>query len=153
MAIDPHRGPCYTARAHTQIPMGLREDSLTIRDDLPQATPEGTRKAAPYAARTRDYYRSLSASTVGLEMAVSVLLGLFAGRWLDGKAGTAPWLMILGLTLGFAAGLRSVMRFVRLADRDAERAEAEAARVTAAAERTAATGTNAAAGAAGERAP
>jgi ATP synthase protein I len=68
--------------------MGLREDSLTIRDDLPQATPEGTRRAAPYAARTRDYYRSLSASTVGLEMAVSVLLGLFAGRWLDGKAGT-----------------------------------------------------------------
>ncbi len=149
MAIDPHRGPCYTARAHTQIPMGLREDSLTIRDDLPQATPEGTRKAAPYAARTRDYYRSLSASTVGLEMAVSVLLGLFAGRWLDGKAGTTPWLMILGLTLGFAAGLRSVMRFVRLADRDAERAEAEAARVSAAAERTAAAG----ASAAGERAP
>jgi ATP synthase protein I len=135
MAIDPHGGPCYTARAHTQIPMGLREDSLTIRDDLPQATPEGTRRAAPYAARTRDYYRSLSASTVGLEMAVSVLLGLFAGRWLDGKAGTDPWLMIVGLVLGFTAGLRSVMRFVRLADRDAERAEAEAARMTAAAER------------------
>lgn len=125
MAVDPGIAPCYTAPADSQIPMGLREDSLTIRDDLPQATPAGARKAAPYAARTRDYYRSLSASTVGLELAVSVLLGLFGGRWLDGKAGTDPWLMILGLVLGFAAGMNSIMRFVRQADRDAARAEAE----------------------------
>ena len=65
--------------------MGLRADSQTIRDDLPQATPAGARKAAPYAARSRDYYRSLSASTVGIELAVSVLLGMFGGRWLDGN--------------------------------------------------------------------
>ena len=106
--------------------MGLRADSQTIRDDLPQATPAGARKAAPYAARSRDYYRSLSASTVGIELAVSVLLGMFGGRWLDGKAGTTPWLMIVGLCLGFTAGLRSIMRFVKQADRDAVRAEAEA---------------------------
>ncbi|MEZ4403016.1 MAG: AtpZ/AtpI family protein [Kofleriaceae bacterium] len=116
--------------------MGLREDSSTVRDNPPQppavvdvsrASATGTRRAAPYAARTRDYYRSLSASTVGLELAVSVILGMFLGRWLDGKAGTGPWLMILMLCLGFAAGLRSVWRFVLQADRDAARAEADAA--------------------------
>lgn len=94
---------------------------------LADATPRGVRRAAPYAAKSRDYYRSLSASSVGIELAVSVMIGLFFGRWLDGRIGTAPWMMILFLCLGFTAGLRSIYRFVRQADRDAARAEAEAA--------------------------
>lgn len=127
--IDPTSAPCYTRPASTQIPMGLRQDSTAAEPAqavAPVATAAGVRRAAPYAARSRDYYRSLSASSVGIELAVSVLIGLFFGRWLDGRIGTAPWMMILFLCLGFAAGLRSVYRFVRQADRDAELAEAEA---------------------------
>jgi len=111
--------------------MGLREDSVITsgpgRDNPPQVSTPGERRAAPYAVKTREYYRALSASSVGIELAVSVLIGLFFGRWLDGRIGTAPWMMILFLCLGFAAGLRSIYRSVRHADRDAARAEAEAA--------------------------
>lgn len=110
--------------------MGLREDSVITsgpaRDNPPQVATPGERRAAPYAVKTREYYRALSASSVGLELAVSVLIGLFFGRWLDGRIGTAPWMMVLFLCLGFAAGLRSIYRFVLQADRDAARAEAEA---------------------------
>lgn len=110
--------------------MGLREDSVTTsgpaRDNPPQVSTPGERRAAPYAVKTREYYRALSASSVGLELAVSVIIGLFFGQWLDGRIGTGPWMMILFLCLGFAAGLRSIYRFVRQADRDAARADAEA---------------------------
>lgn len=62
------------------------------------------------AARTRNTMRSLRMSSIGLELAISVLLGMFGGRWLDGKVGSPPWLMLAGIALGFTAGLRSVMR-------------------------------------------
>lgn len=50
---------------------------------------------------------------VGTEMAVAVLIGYFGGHWLDGRAGTSPWLSILGLVFGFAAGVKSLYAFAR----------------------------------------
>jgi F0F1-type ATP synthase assembly protein I len=47
-------------------------------------------------------------------------VGFFGGRWLDGKLGTTPWLMIAFLALGLFAGFRSVLRAVRRLDRAAE---------------------------------
>ena len=41
---------------------------------------------------------------LGLQLAVSVVLMFFVGRWLDMKFGTEPWLMIAGLVLGATAG-------------------------------------------------
>ncbi len=78
------------------------------------------------AATTRSTITSLKLSSVGIELALSVLLGLFAGRWLDKKLDTAPWLMILLLCVGFAAGLRSLMRTMDRAGRAADKAEADA---------------------------
>jgi len=73
------------------------------------------------AARNgRRFYQTLSASSVGLELGLSVVFGVLFGRWLDGKLGTAPWLMIGLLVLGLVAGFRSVMRAVRRLDRAAE---------------------------------
>jgi ATP synthase protein I len=45
---------------------------------------------------------------LGIELAVSTVIGLFGGRWLDGKLGTEPWLSIVGLILGVVAGFRSL---------------------------------------------
>jgi ATP synthase protein I len=67
----------------------------------------------------------MNASSVGLEMAIAVIIGLLFGTWLDGRIGTSPWMMILFLCFGFAAGLKGVLRYVRQADADARRAEAE----------------------------
>ena len=45
---------------------------------------------------------------LGIELAASTVIGLFGGRWLDGKLGTEPWLSIVGLILGVVAGFRSL---------------------------------------------
>lgn len=44
----------------------------------------------------------------GFQFAFSILLFFFAGRWADGKLGTAPWLMLLGLLVGGGAGFYSM---------------------------------------------
>ena len=66
-------------------------------------------------------YDTLSATSVGLEFGISVIIGLVAGWWLDNRFGTAPWLTIVMLCCGFAAGVRGVLRAVQRADRAAER--------------------------------
>jgi ATP synthase protein I len=59
-------------------------------------------------------------ASVGIELALSIVIGLLGGRWLDGKLGTGPWLMILGLILGSTAGFRSLIRTARKATREAQ---------------------------------
>ena len=49
-------------------------------------------------------------SQIGLELAAAVLLGFWAGYWLDKKLGTAPWLMLAGAAGGMAAGFYLVAR-------------------------------------------
>jgi ATP synthase protein I len=50
---------------------------------------------------------------VGIELALSTVIGMLGGRWLDDKLSTAPWLTILGLVLGVVAGFRSLVRAAR----------------------------------------
>jgi len=64
-----------------------------------------------------------SYSTVGLDFTLSILVGLFGGRWLDRKLGTGGWLTILGLCFGIAAAVRTLMRALRQANREAAEAE------------------------------
>ena len=68
----------------------------------------------------RQFYQTLSASSLGLELGLSVVVGILFGRWLDGRLGTTPWLMLAFLGIGLAAGFRGVLRAVRRADRAAE---------------------------------
>jgi F0F1-type ATP synthase assembly protein I len=42
---------------------------------------------------------------LGMTLAATVLAGLGAGYWLDGRLGTRPWLLLLGACLGLAAAL------------------------------------------------
>ncbi|PIU20878.1 MAG: hypothetical protein COT18_00075 [Elusimicrobia bacterium CG08_land_8_20_14_0_20_59_10] len=41
---------------------------------------------------------------IGLQLAVGVLLGFWAGYSLDAKFGTSPWLMLGGAAAGMAGG-------------------------------------------------
>lgn len=63
-------------------------------------------------------------ATIGLEFCLSVLVGLFGGRWLDSRLGTSHWLTFIGLGFGIAAGYRAIYRATVAANRAAER-EAE----------------------------
>lgn len=57
------------------------------------------------------FFRELGRySALGLEMAASVLIGVAIGYYLDKWLGTGPWLMVLWMGIGFAAGVRSLYR-------------------------------------------
>jgi F0F1-type ATP synthase assembly protein I len=62
---------------------------------------------------------------VGLQFALSIVLFLFVGRWLDAKLGTAPWLLLAGVMLGAAAGFYSLYRQLVIAPRERERRRRE----------------------------
>lgn len=42
---------------------------------------------------------------IGWAFVVSILLGLFAGMWLDDKAATAPLFTLIGIFLGLALAI------------------------------------------------
>ena len=63
-------------------------------------------------------------STVGLELAISVLVGLFAGQWLDKKFEAGGLLTAAGFGFGLFAGGRTVYRALKKANAAADK-EAE----------------------------
>jgi ATP synthase protein I len=73
----------------------------------------------PAARAAHGAYRNLSSASVGLELGLSVVIGLLIGMYLDRHFGTTPWFMLLFLGFGFAAGFRGVLRAVRREDRGA----------------------------------
>jgi ATP synthase protein I len=56
---------------------------------------------------------ALRYSALGLEMGVAVVIGYGLGWWLDRKLGTRPYLTIVLLLLGIAAGFRGLIRAAR----------------------------------------
>ncbi len=76
--------------------------------------------AAKRAARDAEIVRAEASRTagtamgigfrIGIELVVGVCIGTGGGYALDRWLGTAPWLMIVGLLVGFAAGLRNVFK-------------------------------------------
>jgi ATP synthase protein I len=80
----------------------------------------GRRSIDPAARTTKRAYDALSSSSIGLELGISVILGLLFGWWLDKQLGTTPWMMLLFLVFGLIAGFRGVMRAVSRAEKAAE---------------------------------
>lgn len=63
--------------------------------------------------------------TVGLEMVLSILFGLFIGTKLDAWLGTSPWLAVVWFGFGCAAAAKSVHRAWKGMQADAKREESE----------------------------
>jgi ATP synthase protein I len=63
---------------------------------------------------------------IGLQFVIAMLGGLYAGQWLDGKLGTAPWLLIVGVFSG--AGLSFYSMYRKLMAAQAKDDEARKAR-------------------------
>jgi F0F1-type ATP synthase assembly protein I len=53
----------------------------------------------------------------GIQFVLSILIFLYAGKWLDTKLGTAPWLLMAGVFLGAGASFYSFYRRVMAASR------------------------------------
>ena len=57
-------------------------------------------------------------SSIGITLVVATVLGLVAGYYADRWLGTQPWLLLLGLGLGIAAGFVNLFRSVKRAERE-----------------------------------
>jgi len=57
-------------------------------------------------------------SSIGFALVVATVIGLAGGYWLDRWLGTAPWLMLIGLGFGIAAGFVNLFRSVKRAERE-----------------------------------
>jgi ATP synthase protein I len=57
-------------------------------------------------------------STIGITLVVATVIGLAGGYYLDRWLGTSPWLTLVGLLLGIAAGFVNLFRSVKRAERD-----------------------------------
>ncbi len=57
-------------------------------------------------------------STIGLEMGLSVVIGLLMGIYLDRYLKTDPWMTIIFLLFGIAAAFRVMVRLVRVSNRE-----------------------------------
>ena len=66
----------------------------------------------------RKFYRQLArVSTIGLEMGLSVAIGLAIGYFLDRYFHTQPWLMVIFLILGIVAAFRSLFSLTKVVDK------------------------------------
>ena len=52
-------------------------------------------------------------STVGITMVAATVIGFYAGYALDRFFGTSPWLMLVFLLLGIAAGFKNLFDQVK----------------------------------------
>jgi ATP synthase protein I len=57
-------------------------------------------------------------SYIGIFFGVAIAIGVFAGRWLDRRWGTAPWLTLVGLGFGVASGFTELYRVSKSAMKD-----------------------------------
>ena len=57
-------------------------------------------------------------SSIGFALVIATVIGLVGGYYADRLLGTSPWLLLLGLTLGIAAGFVNLFRSVNRADRE-----------------------------------
>jgi ATP synthase protein I len=57
-------------------------------------------------------------SSIGFALVIATVIGLGGGYWLDRWLGTAPWLMLIGLGLGIAAGFVNLFRSAKRAERE-----------------------------------
>jgi F0F1-type ATP synthase assembly protein I len=68
------------------------------------------------------YMRLVSTmGTLPLMLGAAPTLGFFAGRWLDGKMGTTPWMQFVFLVLGFGAAARYTYRVLQGVRKDMDR--------------------------------
>ena len=57
-------------------------------------------------------------SSIGLTLVLATVLGLGGGYYADRWLGTKPWLTLLGLGFGIAAGFVNLFRSVKRAERE-----------------------------------
>ncbi len=63
----------------------------------------------PLPRRSRGRKTAYRYADVGLHFAATIGLFTYAGYWADANWGTRPWLLIVGVFLGFGLGMLSML--------------------------------------------
>lgn len=58
--------------------------------------------------------------TLGIQFAVTLLIGVFAGKWVDGHYGTTPAFTLVGGLVGIIAGFYHFLKTVMNLSKDPE---------------------------------
>ena len=72
----------------------------------------------PNTSRSRAFFRAAQFASVGLEMGIAVAIGAGIGYLLDDWLGTTPWLLLVFLLFGVAAGFKGLYDAARRATSD-----------------------------------
>lgn len=103
--IDPGRGELTPEERE-----GLKKRASEIGKRLDEVK---ARRAPPVQDQRARGAAMGEAFKIVAELMVGVVLGGAAGWFLDRQFGTAPWLLVLFLMLGFGGGLSNVIRTAR----------------------------------------
>ncbi|WP_022851011.1 AtpZ/AtpI family protein [Limisalsivibrio acetivorans] len=74
-------------------------------------------------SKTKKADKLLHASSIGMSFVFSIVIGTGMGVWLDSTFGTKPYLTLIFMVLGIAAGFKNMFYFMRKAglfDEDSE---------------------------------
>ncbi len=89
----------------------MADDIDPKRLDALQEKLDSKRKAATPEPKEENHYSAAQAGwRMVTELVVGLLLGFGIGYGLDAVFGTTPWLMLVFIMFGFAAGIRTMMR-------------------------------------------
>ncbi|ADY74042.1 ATP synthase protein I [Desulfurobacterium thermolithotrophum DSM 11699] len=67
--------------------------------------------------KLRDYIEKTSYMMVGVQFALSIIIGIVIGYYLDKWLDTFPWMTIFWFLIGFAAGLKNLYRELKKVSR------------------------------------
>lgn len=66
--------------------------------------------------RPQGYWRTVGEiGSLGLSFVLALVLGTWAGVWIDQRFGWSPWATLTGFLFGFAAAVLNVVRITRRA--------------------------------------
>jgi ATP synthase protein I len=68
-------------------------------------------------------FKYMQYSTIGLELGLSVTVGVLVGYWMDQKFGTEPWLTLTFLMCGIFAGFSFLYRMAKKYMKDSRNEE------------------------------
>jgi ATP synthase protein I len=68
-------------------------------------------------------FKYMQYSTIGLELGLSVTVGVLVGYWMDQKFGTDPWLTLIFLMCGIFAGFSFLYRMAKKYMKDSRNEE------------------------------
>jgi len=63
--------------------------------------------------KSQEWQPLLGLLSVGTVLVAAIVIGYFAGSWIDRRLGSEPWGIVTGVLLGTAAGFFELFRMVK----------------------------------------